>query len=160
MRLKMFGAICAALVAVAPVGADEVVRQYSLWLVPSGYQFERLQALVWDLAKEHGSPRYVPHVTAVGELSGTLTQIGRQAQELADHTHPLEAVMTTVAWSKDDYWMSFYMPILPTPPFHRFYDERHCRLPESLGTVRTWLASPAWREIMRKAQETLARIAT
>jgi hypothetical protein len=43
--------------------------------------------------------------------------------------------------------------------FHRLYDERQRRLPESCGTVRTWLASPVWREIMRKAHETLTRIA-
>jgi hypothetical protein len=43
--------------------------------------------------------------------------------------------------------------------FHRFYDERIERLPESKGTVDTWLASPVWREIMKKAEETLSRIA-
>jgi hypothetical protein len=43
--------------------------------------------------------------------------------------------------------------------FHRFYDERVDRLPESQGTVRTWLASPPWREIMHEAQRTLNRIA-
>jgi hypothetical protein len=43
--------------------------------------------------------------------------------------------------------------------FHRSYSERHHQLPESQGTVRTWLASPVWREIMRKADETVSRIA-
>jgi len=39
--------------------------------------------------------------------------------------------------------------------FHRFYDDRVDRLPESLGTVRTWLACPIWREVMKQAQRTL-----
>jgi hypothetical protein len=43
--------------------------------------------------------------------------------------------------------------------FHRFYDERVDRLPESQGTVRTWLADPLWREIMQQAQTTLKQIA-
>ena len=43
--------------------------------------------------------------------------------------------------------------------FHLFYDQRNDRLSESKGTVRTWLADRSWREIMRKAQETLSRIA-
>jgi hypothetical protein len=43
--------------------------------------------------------------------------------------------------------------------FQRFYDERCKKLPESEGTVRTWLASPVWREIMRKAHETVSQIA-
>jgi len=43
--------------------------------------------------------------------------------------------------------------------FHQFYDERVGRLPESLGTVRTWLADPVWREIMQKALSTKQQIA-
>ena len=43
--------------------------------------------------------------------------------------------------------------------FNRFYDDREKQLPESRGTVRTWLANPIWREIMSKAHETFGRIA-
>ena len=42
--------------------------------------------------------------------------------------------------------------------FNRFYEQRERQLPSSEGTVRTWLASPLWREIMKKAAETLAQI--
>ncbi len=42
--------------------------------------------------------------------------------------------------------------------FHQFYDERVSKLPSSQGTVRTWLASPVWREVMQKAEYTLARL--
>jgi len=40
--------------------------------------------------------------------------------------------------------------------FDALYDQRSKVLPEQPGTVRTWLASPAWREIMQKARDTLA----
>ncbi len=43
--------------------------------------------------------------------------------------------------------------------FHRFYDECVILLPESRGSVRTWLDSPLWREIMEKARWTLEQIA-
>ena len=43
--------------------------------------------------------------------------------------------------------------------FHRFYGSRADRLPESKGTVRTWLACPLWREIMSQAQHTHEKIA-
>src|ERR1041384_362620 len=39
--------------------------------------------------------------------------------------------------------------------FHEFYDQRHKSLPKSQGTVRTWLVSPVWREIMVEAKKTL-----
>ena len=42
--------------------------------------------------------------------------------------------------------------------FHQFYDARVDQLPESQGTVRTWLASPVWREVMEQARRTLERI--
>jgi len=42
--------------------------------------------------------------------------------------------------------------------FHAFYAERRRGLPDSEGTVRTWLASPVWREIMKEASATLEMI--
>ncbi|MGD9691199.1 MAG: hypothetical protein AB7V47_15825 [Phycisphaerales bacterium] len=43
--------------------------------------------------------------------------------------------------------------------FNEFFDQRVELLPESKGTVTTWLASPIWREVMNAASKTLARIA-
>jgi hypothetical protein len=69
-------------------------------------------------------------------------------------------------WFNDQYhpgrgFDAFFSPdeLAALARFHQFYDERVDRLPESQGTVRTWLADPLWREIMREAQETLKRIA-
>jgi hypothetical protein len=43
--------------------------------------------------------------------------------------------------------------------FDRFYGEQKRLLPEDKGTIRTWLASSVWRAVMRKACETLERVA-
>ena len=42
--------------------------------------------------------------------------------------------------------------------FHQFYNARSELLPESQGTVRTWLATPEWREVMEQARGTLDQI--
>jgi hypothetical protein len=42
--------------------------------------------------------------------------------------------------------------------FHRFYSERMPQLPISGGTVRTWLTSPVWRDVMTQAEKTLDSI--
>ena len=42
--------------------------------------------------------------------------------------------------------------------FHQFFDAKPELLPESHGTVRTWLATPEWREVMEQAQITLNQI--
>ncbi len=69
-------------------------------------------------------------------------------------------------WFNDQYhpdsagFISCFKPdeLAALAEFHRFYGERDKRLPESNGTVRTWLASPVWREIMLKAQKTLEKM--
>ena len=43
--------------------------------------------------------------------------------------------------------------------FNQFYDERTPLLPESKGTIQTWLETPVWREVMHEAQCTLIQIA-
>ena len=42
--------------------------------------------------------------------------------------------------------------------FHKYYDEQTRRLPESRGSVRTWLASAVWRGIMLEAKKALERL--
>ena len=69
-------------------------------------------------------------------------------------------------WFNDQYhpgrgFDHFFSPdeLAALDEFHRFYDERVDRLPESQGTVRTWLTSPIWREVMEHARRTLERVA-
>jgi hypothetical protein len=49
--------------------------------------------------------------------------------------------------------------LLAMSEFDTFYSERTGLLPKSNGTVRTWLASPVWREVMHQASQTLGRVA-
>ena len=85
--------------------------------------------------------RRVPHVDITAELL---------CMWFDDQHHP-----------DDAFFRSCFTPdeLAALAEFHRFYDERSEQLPESQGTVRTWLASPIWRAIMERAHETLSRIA-
>ena len=42
--------------------------------------------------------------------------------------------------------------------FNKFYDERLDMLPESEGTVQTWLQNEVWKEIMHEAKSTLEKL--
>lgn len=44
--------------------------------------------------------------------------------------------------------------------FNKFYDDRFKLLPESKGTVLTWLGNKTWQEIMAEAQNTLLKLKT
>ena len=90
-----------------------------------------------QLAYEHD----VPHVDITAELV---------CMWFDDQYHPGRGF--------DQFFSPDEMAVLDE--FHRFYDERVDRLPESQGTVRTWLASPIWREVMEHARRTLERVAT
>jgi hypothetical protein len=85
--------------------------------------------------------REVPHVNITTELL---------CMWFDDQYHPDDAFFRA-CFTTDE--------LLALAEFNRFYDERTKSLPASQGTVRTWLNSPAWREIMQKASDTLARIA-
>jgi len=69
-------------------------------------------------------------------------------------------------WFDDQYdpmqrhFASCFTPIelAALDEFHQFYDARVDKLPESRGTVRTWLNSPVWREVMEQARRTLERV--
>ncbi|HMC98220.1 MAG TPA: hypothetical protein VKG92_11230 [Flavobacteriales bacterium] len=83
----------------------------------------------------------VPHVDITAELV---------CMWFDDQYHPTDALFAS-SFSADE--------LAALAEFHQFYDQRNDHLPESKGTVRTWLADHSWRAIMGKAQETLTRIA-
>ena len=84
--------------------------------------------------------RDVPHVDITAELL---------CMWFDDQYHPGDAFFRS-CFTEDE--------LAALAEFHQLYDERSKRLPASRGTVRNWLASPDWREIMKKAHETLSRV--
>ena len=85
--------------------------------------------------------RNVPHVDITAELC---------CMWFDDQYHPDDAYFVS-CFTADE--------LSALAQFHRFYDDRKRQLPESCGTVQTWLASPVWREIMREASRALEKIA-
>jgi hypothetical protein len=65
----------------------------------------------------------MPHATVVGDLSGTLEDITHRAEELALRTHALDARLTTIEWTHDNYYRSFYALIDETPQFTKLYQD-------------------------------------
>lgn len=63
-------------------------------------------------------------------------------------------------WPDDEFFISCFTQdeLNALAQFDQYYRDRKSQLPESQGTVRTWLASPVWREIMLEASRTLEQI--
>jgi hypothetical protein len=104
---------------------------------------EQIRELLQLLASEEEQLAYehnVPHVDITAELVCIWFDDSYDAEHAATDSAFSDSERTALA------------------EFHQFYDARVSRLPESQGTVRTWLANPLWREIMEQAQRTLERI--
>lgn len=65
----------------------------------------------------------MPHVTAVGELNGSLGDITRVTKKLAHRTGPLETTLTRIEWAPNDYYRSFYALVNETKAFSKLYDD-------------------------------------
>lgn len=104
-------------------GREPAEEEYSLWLVPSGAQYDSLHQLMCELAARYPSHCFVPHVTVVGEVKGSLEEATRRARALARRTGPLEARLTTIAWAPDEYYRAFYLVVEETPAFTKLYED-------------------------------------
>jgi hypothetical protein len=84
--------------------------------------------------------RDVPHVDITAELVGMWFD---------DQYHPNQR-----------HFESCFSPaeLAALEEFDKFYGMRVDRLPESKRTVRTWLNSPVWREVMEQVRWTLERV--
>ena len=100
-------------------------------------ELEMLSSEAEQLAYEHN----VPHVDITAELlSGWFD----------DSYHPEEAQFRSCFTTAE---------LTALADFNAFFDERVDRLPKSNGTVKSWLESLVWREVMHAASQTLDRVA-
>jgi len=96
---------------------------YSIWLVPSGAQYDSLRSLVCELAVRYPSHCFMPHVTVVGDVQGTPGDIAKRAAKLGQRTGVLEARLTSIEWTRGDYYRSFYVRVDETAAFSKLYED-------------------------------------
>jgi hypothetical protein len=99
------------------------VDTYSVWLVPSGAQYDSLRSVVCELAARYPSHCFMPHVTVVGDVQGTLEDITQRAERLAQSTSALDARLTSIEWTPGSYFRSFVVLINETPGFSKLYED-------------------------------------
>lgn len=79
---------------------------YSLWLEPSGNIAYKLQERIKKLSKEYKTPVFSPHVTLLGGLNSSETELVPLANTLASSAKPFELELT-----KAGYLNSFYQSL-------------------------------------------------
>lgn len=96
---------------------------YSVWLVPSGAQYDSLRNVVCELATRYHSHCFMPHMTVVGDVQGTLEDITQRAEKLAQRTSALDARLTSIQWTPGNYFRSFVVLIDETSWFSNLYED-------------------------------------
>lgn len=88
---------------------------YSLWLVPeTGSEAHRVLAqCITDIAKEYGTPSFVPHTTLLGGVDGTEEEMHAKTQELAEKLTPYEIYLGNIG-SNGSYFQILFSKIEQT----------------------------------------------
>ncbi len=92
----------------------QVKEVYSLWLMPTGLTFDRLQVLITQLSEEYETPAFAPHVTLIGELNINKDTAILKTTELAAKLEPLHLTMRT-AECYDEYFRCVFLKAEMTP---------------------------------------------
>lgn len=81
--------------------------KYSLWLEPSGEIAFKLQERIKKLSKEHGTPLFSPHVTLLGGVNSSETELVPLANTLASSVEPFELKLTKAGYHNNFYQSLF-----------------------------------------------------
>lgn len=58
-------------------------KEYSLWLIPSGVAYNRLEKVISSLSQQYSTPYFIPHLTIIGDLTESEDKLIEKAKELA-----------------------------------------------------------------------------
>ena len=81
------------------VAVDAVGSDYSTWFIPEGEVYTRLSEVIINISDEFGTPKFEPHVTLLGGLTGLREEEAiSRVTELARNLEPLKITLTKVSY--------------------------------------------------------------
>lgn len=99
---------------------------YSLWLEPSGQISFKLQERIKKLSKEHDTPLFSPHVTLLGGVKSTETEMIPLTNTLASYVEPFELELTKAGYL-DTFYQSLFIHVKETDELKKLR-KNACRL--------------------------------
>ncbi|MEX0685435.1 MAG: 2'-5' RNA ligase family protein [Balneolales bacterium] len=79
----------------------------SLWLKPIGTVYDELSMLINELAREHGSPRFEPHVTLISGLNSPIDHILNKIDKMSMPNNSVEIQLGKIGY-KNNRFQSFF----------------------------------------------------
>lgn len=86
--------------------------EYSLWLRPFGDIAFSLEQRIKKLSEKYGTPLFKPHVTLLGSVGKSETELVQLADTLAHSISPFEILLTTAGYD-DTFYQSLYVKVDP-----------------------------------------------
>ena len=83
---------------------------YSLWLEPNGDVAYKLQERIKKLSRKYQTPIFPPHVTLLGSLQASQTELVSLTNTLASSLHPFDLTLTKGGYL-DRFYQSLFIHI-------------------------------------------------
>lgn len=91
-----------------------MIPSYYIWLMPVGEIYARLAAIITELSSQYAAVPFEPHVTLLGNLSGSEEEMMRHTSQLARQLTPYDIHLTTAAY-EDEYFRCLFLNVQETP---------------------------------------------
>ncbi|MFQ5756660.1 MAG: 2'-5' RNA ligase family protein [Acidiferrobacterales bacterium] len=98
------------------------LRRYSLWLLPDDIATERFAAIIDSLSGQYYGPRFAPHVTLLGWVTGPEDDLVKRTKRLAEQAHTLPLRAQALA-GEAYYFRCFYLKLEETAELLRLHEQ-------------------------------------
>ncbi len=88
-------------------------KEYTLWLMPSGEIYDRLNSLISQLGRKYETPVFEPHITFLGGVLGTEADIVSKTNQLASVLHPYRVELGQVEYLAE-YFRCLFVKVKET----------------------------------------------
>lgn len=78
-----------------------ISKGYSLFMVPTGETYKRLTTLIDTLAAHYSAPRFVPHVTLIGDIETDKWNFIKKTEKLVADTKSFQIKVQGVDYTKE-----------------------------------------------------------
>ncbi|MFH2019929.1 MAG: hypothetical protein ABIJ34_00805 [archaeon] len=85
----------------------EKARGISLWIMPTNGSYERLVALIKNLANKYNGPIFEPHITLLGDITRSKEDVITRAIQLAMLFRPFQISLQQTSYL-DEYFRCIY----------------------------------------------------
>lgn len=85
-------------------------QSWSLWLVPEGELYQPLADTIARLADAYNAPRFEPHVTLAGVLTGTEADLRERSTRLAEVMEPCRIQLASPDYT-DAYFQCLFLRV-------------------------------------------------